>query len=54
MLWNKKCVIYVGQFDGLESVTGTEGRIIKNSSFALMREKMSLFAIQVQITPVAA
>jgi len=26
MLWSKKCVSYVGQFDGLEPITGTEGR----------------------------
>jgi hypothetical protein len=26
MLWSKKCVSYVGQFDGLEPITDTEGR----------------------------
>jgi hypothetical protein len=25
-LWSKKCVSYVGQFDGLEPITGIEGR----------------------------
>jgi hypothetical protein len=26
VIWSKKCVSYVGWFDGLEPITGTEGR----------------------------
>jgi hypothetical protein len=34
MIWSKKCVIYIGQFDSLEPITGTEPR---KRSWALSR-----------------
>jgi hypothetical protein len=51
MIWSKKCVSYVGQFDGLEPITGTEG---SKRQWALSRTVVLPHAIQVQITLGAA